>query len=49
MRVGITMACSDCKQRNYTYTKDKKKNMEKLEMKKYCRFCNTHTIHKEIK
>ena len=49
MRVGITLACSECKQRNYTTTKDKKKNTTKMEIKKYCRFCNTHTVHKEIK
>ncbi|MDD2509576.1 MAG: 50S ribosomal protein L33 [Syntrophomonas sp.] len=49
MRVGVTLACSECKQRNYTTTRDKKKQGEKLEKKKYCRFCNTHTVHKEIK
>lgn len=49
MRVGITLACTECKQRNYTTTKDKKKQSEKVELRKYCRFCNTHTIHKEIK
>ena len=28
MRVGITLACSECKQRNYTTTKDKKTHPE---------------------
>lgn len=49
MRVGITLACTECKQRNYTTTKDKKKHTEKFEVRKYCKFCNTHTTHKEIK
>ncbi|MGI6413597.1 MAG: 50S ribosomal protein L33 [Syntrophomonadaceae bacterium] len=49
MRVGITLACTDCKQRNYTTTKNKKKHNERIELRKYCRFCNAHTIHKEIK
>lgn len=49
MRVGVTLACSECKQRNYTTTKDKKKQADKMEIKKYCKFCNTHTVHKEIK
>ncbi|MGI6488435.1 MAG: 50S ribosomal protein L33 [Syntrophothermaceae bacterium] len=49
MRVGITLACSECKQRNYVTTKDKRKQTEKLELKKYCKFCNSHTVHKEIK
>jgi large subunit ribosomal protein L33 len=30
-------------------TKDKKKHPEKLELRKYCRFCNQHTLHKEGK
>jgi large subunit ribosomal protein L33 len=30
-------------------TKDKKKHPEKLELRKYCRFCNEHTVHKEGK
>jgi len=49
MRVGITMACTECKQRNYTTTKNKKKHSERIELKKYCKFCNTHTVHREIK
>ncbi len=49
MREIITLACSECKRRNYTLTKNKKKHTEKLEIKKYCKFCNKHTIHKETK
>jgi large subunit ribosomal protein L33 len=33
----------------YLTTKNRKNNTEKLELFKYCRFCNKHTIHKEIK
>ena len=49
MRIGITLACSECKQRNYRATKDKKKNNERMEIKKYCPFCNRHVAHKETK
>lgn len=49
MRVAVTMSCAQCKQRNYMTTKDKKKHPEKLELRKYCRFCNEHTVHKEGK
>jgi len=45
----ITLACADCKQRNYMTTKNKKKQPDRLEMKKYCRFCNKHTLHKETR
>lgn len=49
MRVGITLACNECKRRNYRTTKNKKTNTERLEMKKYCRFCKTHTAHRETR
>ena len=49
MRVKVTMACQECKQRNYNTTKDKKAHPERMETKKYCRFCKTHTLHKETK
>jgi large subunit ribosomal protein L33 len=49
MRDIITLACSVCKQRNYTTTKNKKNTPDKLQFKKYCRFCREHTIHRETK
>ncbi|MBE3123675.1 MAG: 50S ribosomal protein L33 [Planctomycetes bacterium] len=49
MRDIITLACTACKRRNYTTTKNKKKTTERLEMKKYCPFCRTHTAHRETK
>ena len=49
MRDIITLACTECKQRNYTTTKNKKITPEKLELSKYCRFCRKHTPHKETK
>jgi large subunit ribosomal protein L33 len=49
MRDIVTLACAECKQRNYTTTKNKKNTPDKLEFKKYCRFCRKHTVHKETK
>jgi large subunit ribosomal protein L33 len=49
MRDIITMACQDCKRRNYSTTKNKKKTTERIEMSKYCKFCRKHTPHKESK
>ena len=49
MRVKITLACSECKQRNYDTKKNKKNDPDRLELKKYCRFCRKHTLHRETK
>ncbi|MBQ4381494.1 MAG: 50S ribosomal protein L33 [Oscillospiraceae bacterium] len=48
-RVKIVLRCSECKQRNYNTTKNKKNTSNKLELKKYCRFCRKHTLHTETK
>ena len=49
MRTRITLACTECKQRNYNTTKDKKTHPDRMETKKDGRFCRTHTTHKETK
>ncbi|MSP64155.1 MAG: 50S ribosomal protein L33 [Ignavibacteria bacterium] len=49
MRDIITLECNDCKRRNYSTTKNKKKHTTRVEYKKFCKFCNKHTIHKETK
>ena len=45
----VTLACSECKQRNYSKMRNKKRKPDKLSLRKYCRFCRTHTLHKETK
>ena len=49
MRVKVTLRCSECKQRNYNKMKNNTHDPDRLEMKKYCRFCRKHTVHNETK
>ncbi len=49
MRTRITLECTECKQRNYDTTKDKKTHPDRVETNKYCKFCRKHTLHKETK
>jgi large subunit ribosomal protein L33 len=49
MMTKIVLACTECKQRNYDTTKNKKNTPDRLERKKYCRFCKKHTPHRETK
>ncbi|MCH5161022.1 MAG: 50S ribosomal protein L33, partial [Clostridiales bacterium] len=35
---NITLECTECKQRNYDTTKNKKNDPDRIELKKYCRF-----------
>ena len=39
MRVKVTLACTECKQRNYVSKKNKKNDPERIEMNKHCKFC----------
>ncbi len=45
----ITLACTECKRRNYMSTKDKRRTPDRLELKKYCRFERKRTLHRETR
>ena len=45
----ITLACTECKRRNYTTKKNKRTAQGRLELKKFCPFGRKHTMHREIK
>ncbi|MFQ5454117.1 MAG: 50S ribosomal protein L33 [Candidatus Zixiibacteriota bacterium] len=49
MRDLVILECTACKNRNYTTTKNKRKHTARVEFKKYCRFCDKHTLHKETR
>ncbi len=49
MRVKVTLACTECKRRNYMTMKNKRNNPDRIEMKKYCKFCDDHLLHKETR
>ncbi len=57
-RVLITLECGECRQNlikrtlgvsRYLSSKNKHTTPAKLEMEKYCKYCNKHTTHKELK
>jgi large subunit ribosomal protein L33 len=57
-RIVITLECIECRKNlekrtpgvsRYLTTKNRRNTPDKLELLKYCRHCNQHTIHKEIK
>lgn len=45
----ILLKCTESGRINYTAMKDKKKNPERIELKKYCPVLRKHTLHKEVK
>jgi large subunit ribosomal protein L33 len=49
VRIVVTLACSECKGRNYTTQKNRRNDQGRLEFNKYCPRCRKHTPHKEQK
>ncbi|HEY0262958.1 MAG TPA: 50S ribosomal protein L33 [Granulicella sp.] len=49
MREIITLQCPECKNKNYSTTKNKKTTTGRLEFSKFCNTCRKHTPHKETK
>ena len=49
IRPKITLACSECKERNYITKKNRRNTPDRLEMKKYCSRCNLSTSHRETR
>lgn len=45
----IKLACQTCKRINYWSRKNKKLVTRKIELKKHCKWCKKHTLHKEMK
>ncbi|HZT95639.1 MAG TPA: 50S ribosomal protein L33 [Chloroflexota bacterium] len=48
-RNPVTLACNECKERNYTTSKNRKNNTERLELAKFCPRCRRHTAHRETR
>ncbi|MGM8365546.1 50S ribosomal protein L33 [Virgibacillus sp. W0181] len=49
MNKKITLACSICSSRNYTTNKNISTNLNRLEVNKFCKRCEKHTLHQETK
>ncbi len=49
MREKVILICVECLSRNYTTKRNKITNPERMEINKFCKRCNKHTLHKESK
>ena len=48
-RPVILLACTECKERTYATEKNKKNDPNRLELRRYCPRCRSHTLHRESK
>jgi large subunit ribosomal protein L33 len=48
-RPTITLACTECRQRNYVTVKNRVNDRDRIELRKYCRWERRHTLHRETR
>lgn len=48
-RPQVTLACQECRERNYITTKNRLNQRGRIELRKYCPRCRQHTAHKETR
>ena len=49
IRPKITMACTECKERNYITRKNRRNDPDRLTLAKFCPRCRRHTDHRETR
>ncbi len=49
VRPKTTMACIECKERNYITKKTRRNDPDRLELKKFCPRCKAATLHRETR
>ncbi|MFQ6606981.1 MAG: 50S ribosomal protein L33 [Fidelibacterota bacterium] len=45
----VILECPACHRRNYSTSKNRREHPGRVEYKKYCPWCRSHTLHKETK
>jgi len=48
-RILVTLACTECKERNYISEKNRRNDTARMELKKFCPRCRQHQLHRETK
>ena len=48
-RIIVTLACSECKERNYTSEKNRRNDPDRIELNKFCPRCRQTRVHRETR
>lgn len=49
VRPKITLACTECKERNYITEKNRRNTPDRVELAKFCPRCRKHQPHRETR
>ena len=45
----ITLQCTDCRERTYNSSKNRRNDTQRLERRKFCPRCRSHQLHRETR
>ena len=48
-RITIHLACTQCRERTYSTSKNKRNDPGRIELNKFCPRCRAHTQYREVK
>ena len=48
-RIFITLGCTECRERTYPTSKNRRNDPDRIELKKFCPRCRSHTLHREVR
>ncbi|MDP7579568.1 MAG: 50S ribosomal protein L33 [SAR202 cluster bacterium] len=48
-RMLITLSCTECRERRYNTSKNRRNDPDRIDLKKYCSRCRSHTVHREVR
>ncbi|MYD36510.1 MAG: 50S ribosomal protein L33 [Dehalococcoidia bacterium] len=48
-RIVITMACTECRERNYSSMKNRRNDTQRMELNKFCPRCHGRRLHREVR
>ena len=48
-RIVVTLGCTDCRERTYTSSKNRRNDPGRLELNKFCPRCRGTRLHREVR
>ncbi len=45
----VNLACTDCRERTYTTSKNRRNDSGRMELSKFCPRCREHKLHRETR
>ncbi len=48
-RILVTLGCTECRERTYSSSKNRRNDPDRIELRKYCPRCRGHRPYREVR